>query len=90
MHLALHLGAQKKIAYNDSQLVVNQFNDEFEARKGNMDAYLKKAHDKAAKFKGFSLFQVPREQKSLSNSLMNLVSALQANEQRTVALLNLG
>lgn len=54
MRLALHQGARRLVAHNDSKLVVNKFNGEFEARKENMIGYLAKARSEVAKF-GHSL-----------------------------------
>ena len=47
--------------FSDSQLVVNQVLQQYEAREDNMVAYLTLVHSLTGKFKGISVTQIPRE-----------------------------
>ncbi|KAG7568048.1 Retrotransposon gag domain [Arabidopsis thaliana x Arabidopsis arenosa] len=60
LRLALAIGAEKIIAYCDSQLVVNQIAGDYEAKAPRMEAYLSAVKKLAKKFKEFELVRIPR------------------------------
>ena len=62
--------------YNDSQLIVNQVNEDYEAKGENMAAYLKIAGGHLKAFKWFKIEQVPRVKNVKADSLARLTSGL--------------
>ncbi|KAG7533283.1 Ribonuclease H domain [Arabidopsis thaliana x Arabidopsis arenosa] len=72
LRLALAIGAEKIIAYCDSQLVVNQFAGDYEAKAPRMEAYLSAVKKLAGKFKEFELVRIPRGENTSADALAAL------------------
>jgi len=72
--LAQGVGAGEVIAYCDSQLVVNQFNGDYEAKDSRMEAYLEVVKDLAKNFKRFELIRIPRGENTTADALEPLAS----------------
>ena len=53
------MGAEQIRVYSDSQLVVNQVLQQYEAREDNMVAYLAQVRKLIAGLKGLSFSQIP-------------------------------
>ena len=58
--------------YSDSQLVVYQVTNEYQARGKKMAAYLLKAKDLLSAFSSFKIQQVPRERNTQADALARL------------------
>ena len=76
----LHLAEEKRVEqiriYNDSQLVVNQINGDYQAKGKNMAAYLKIAGGHLKAFRWFKIEQVLRAENMKADSLVRLASRL--------------
>ena len=59
--MAKYLDIKRITIFYDSQLVVNQITDNFEAREPRMMVYLQMAKDLASCFNSFEIQHVPRE-----------------------------
>ena len=55
------LGADEIEVFSNSQVIVNQVLDEYQARDENMIAYLKLAKELLGRFKEYKIVQIPRE-----------------------------
>ena len=64
--------------YSDSQLVVCQVIDEYQARGEKMVAYLQKAKDLLSTFSSFKIQQAPRAQNTQLDALARLASTKDA------------
>ena len=58
--MAHGIGAGEVVAYSDSQLAVNQFNGDYEAKDSRMEAFLEMVKDLARNFRKFELIRIPR------------------------------
>ena len=76
LQLSATLGAEQIRVYNDSQLVVNQVLDQYEAHEDNMVAYLALVHAITRKLKGISVTQIPREENVQADRLARLASSV--------------
>ena len=81
MSLAIELQAEKLIAHSDSQLVVQQFRGEYEAREPVMAQYLKKVKSLAARFTIFELVQINRLENNHADALSKLASYREAKSR---------
>ncbi|KAF8081444.1 hypothetical protein N665_0886s0004 [Sinapis alba] len=70
--------------YCDSQLVANQFRDDYDAKKERMDAYLKIVRDLAKEFESFQLTRIPRGENVLADALATLGSSPGDQVKRTI------
>ncbi|KAG7533253.1 Ribonuclease H-like superfamily [Arabidopsis thaliana x Arabidopsis arenosa] len=84
LRLALAIGAEKIIAYCDSQLVVNQFAGDYEAKAPRMEAYLSAVKILAGKFKEFELVRIPRGENTSADALAALASASDPELKRVI------
>ena len=75
MRLVLQLHAEKLIAHSDSQLVVQQFHGEYEAREPVMAQYLQKVRGLAGNFSAFHLVQINRSANNHADALSKLASS---------------
>ena len=57
--MAQGVGVEEVVAYCDSQLVINQFNGDYEAKDSRMEAYLEVVKDLAKNLKKFELIRIP-------------------------------
>ncbi|KAG7585621.1 Retrotransposon gag domain [Arabidopsis thaliana x Arabidopsis arenosa] len=84
LRLALGFGAEKIIAYCDSQLVVNQFAGDYEAKAPRMEAYLSAVKKLAEKFKEFELVRIPRGENTSADALAALASTSDPELKRVI------
>ncbi|KAG7564279.1 Ribonuclease H domain [Arabidopsis suecica] len=84
LRLALAIGAEKIIAYCDSQLVVNQFTGDYEAKAPRMEAYLSAVKKLAGKFKEFELVRIPRGENTSADALAALASTSDPKLKRVI------
>ncbi|KAG7543367.1 Retrotransposon gag domain [Arabidopsis thaliana x Arabidopsis arenosa] len=84
LRLALAIGAEKIIAYYDSQLVVNQFAGDYEAKAPRMEAYLSAVKKLAGKFKEFELVRIPRGENTSADALAALASTSDPELRRVI------
>ncbi|XP_021827603.1 uncharacterized protein LOC110768210 [Prunus avium] len=84
LRLAKELGAKKIQVRSDSQLVVNQVNEEYQARDDTMIAYVAKTKDLLSQFQTYELSQIPRSKNSRADSLAKLASAATSKIKRVV------
>ncbi|KAG7556957.1 Reverse transcriptase domain [Arabidopsis suecica] len=84
LRLALAIGAEKIIAYCDSQLVVNQFAGDYEAKAPRMEAYLSAVKKLAGKFNEFELVRIPRRENTSADVLAALASTSDPELKRVI------
>ncbi|XP_048605636.1 uncharacterized protein LOC125583114 [Brassica napus] len=87
--LAHQMGAENIQVFGDSTLIINQVQEEYQAKDDSMIQYLAVAQRLIKKFKSCKLTQIPREQNSQADALANLGSALRTNRQMSIPLLML-
>ena len=68
---------------SDSQLVVRQIEDTYEAKSGIMILYLRKVHDLLKKFVLVQVRHIPRAENSRANALEKLATASQEDLSRS-------
>ena len=61
---------------SNSQLVINQMNDTYQARDLKMTTYMKKATELKEHFSEVNIKQIPRDENSHADALANLGSAV--------------
>ena len=71
-------------AYCDSQLVVNHYSGEYEARDERMEAYLKLVQDLPQDFNHFALTRIPRSENTQPDALAALASSLNPGRKRII------
>ncbi|KAK0581633.1 hypothetical protein LWI29_016189 [Acer saccharum] len=81
------LGADEVEIFSDSQVVVNQVLDEYQARDESMIAYLELAKELLERFKEYKIVQVPREENEQANTLATLASATINIWLRTISMI---
>ncbi|KAK0593290.1 hypothetical protein LWI29_034321 [Acer saccharum] len=69
------LGADEVEIFSDSQVVVNQVLDEYQAREESMITYLELARELLERFKEYRIVHVPREENEKADALAKLASA---------------
>ena len=70
---------------SDSQLVVKQIEDSYEARGENMIMYLKKVRELIKKFIRVQVRHVPRTENTLADALAKLATAPQEDLDRLIS-----
>ena len=78
MKLAKELRAKRLIAHSDSQLVVQQYQGEYETREPIMAQYLRKVQVLAKMFESFQLIQINRSLNNHADALSKLASSREA------------
>ena len=71
------MGIKHIKVYSDSQLVVNQVNNDYQAKGENMTAYFKIVGGHLKAFRWFKIEQVPRAENIEADSLARLASGLE-------------
>ena len=79
LNLAHSLEVDQLEIYSDSQLVVRQIEDTYEAKSGRMILYLRKVRDLLKKFVLAQVRHVPRAENSRADALAKLATASQEN-----------
>ncbi|XP_077225213.1 uncharacterized protein LOC143858445 [Tasmannia lanceolata] len=74
LSLAAELGTRKLKIYNDSQLVVEQVNGEYEAKELRMKRYLQKVREKLKGMGEVEILQVPRGMNNRVDALSKMAS----------------
>ncbi|KAK0573477.1 hypothetical protein LWI29_008553 [Acer saccharum] len=69
------LGADEVEIFSDSQVVVNQVLDEYQARDESMITYLELAKELLKRFKEYRIVHIPREENEQADALAKLASA---------------
>ncbi|KAK3034730.1 hypothetical protein RJ639_032683 [Escallonia herrerae] len=86
IRLAHALRVDSLSVHSDSQLVVNHFLGDYEARDERMAQYLELVKTLAMKFNNFAIHQIPRDQNTQADALSRLASAEATDVRRTVYL----
>ncbi|KAM1813782.1 hypothetical protein ACFX11_027533 [Malus domestica] len=76
LRLAKHLGVKRIDIFSDSQLVVNQVTNNFDAKDSSMAAYLAQTQLLLKHFH-YQIIQIPRAANSHANALARLASAVE-------------
>ena len=84
LNLAHFMEADQLEVSSDSQLVVKQIEDSYEARGENMILYLKKVRELLKKFLRVQVKHVPRVENSQADALAKLVTASQEDLDRLI------
>ena len=84
LNLAHSIEADQLEVCNDSQLVVKQIEDSYEARGEKMILYLKKVRELLKKFVQVQVRYVPRAENSQANALAKLATASQEDLDRRI------
>ncbi|XP_024026071.1 uncharacterized protein K02A2.6-like [Morus notabilis] len=72
LRLASHLKIERLSVFSDSQLVVAQVKEEYQARGEKMGAYLRKVKEEFVKFKNYEILQIPRTENVNADALTKL------------------
>ena len=83
LNLAHSLEVDQLEVYNDSQLVVRQIEDTYEAKSERMILYLRKVRDLLKKFVLVQIKHVPRAENSRADALAKLATASQEDLSRS-------
>ena len=83
LNLAHSLEVDQLEVCSDSQLVVRQIEDTYEAKSGRMILYLQKVRDLLKKFVLVQVRHVPRAENSQADALAKLATALQEDLSRS-------
>ncbi|XP_024019781.1 uncharacterized protein LOC112091140 [Morus notabilis] len=75
LRLANHLKVERISVYSDSQLVVAQVKEEYQARGEKMGAYLRKVKEELVKYKNYEILQIPRAENANADALAKLASS---------------
>ncbi|KAL0448443.1 UNVERIFIED_CONTAM: hypothetical protein Slati_1400700 [Sesamum latifolium] len=86
MKLAHEAGARHLIAYSDSQLIVEQVEGTYEARRKNMIQYLQQIAELKTSSDCFQLIQILREENIKADCLSKLASALEDCRTRHITI----
>ncbi|KAK0605075.1 hypothetical protein LWI29_022519 [Acer saccharum] len=89
LRVCIALGADKLEIYNDSQVVVNQILDEYQAREEHMIAYLDIAKRLLRKFIVYRISLIPREENEKANALSKLASATTSIRSKAIPVAHL-
>ena len=83
LNLAHSLEIDQLEVFSDSQLVVRQIEDTYEAKSGRMILYLKKVRDLLKKFVLVQIKHIPRAENSQADALAKLATASQEDLSRS-------
>ncbi|XP_024030058.1 uncharacterized protein LOC112094132 [Morus notabilis] len=75
LRLASHLKIKRLSIFSDSQLVVGQVKEEYQAHGEKMGAYLRKVKEELIKFKNYEILQIPRAKNANADALSKLASS---------------
>ncbi|XP_024018842.1 uncharacterized protein LOC112090833 [Morus notabilis] len=79
LRLASHLKIEKLSVFSDSQLVIGQVKEEYQARGEKMGAYLRKVKEELVKFKNYEILQIPRTENANADTLAKLASSRESD-----------
>ncbi|KAK0578322.1 hypothetical protein LWI29_008612 [Acer saccharum] len=89
LKVCIALGVDELEIYSDSQVVVNQVLDEYEAREEHMIASLDIAKRLLRKFKVYRISQIPREENEKADALPKLASATTSIRSKAIPVAHL-
>ncbi|KAJ9566429.1 hypothetical protein OSB04_002395 [Centaurea solstitialis] len=89
MNIAHSLGAKNLHVRSDSLLMVNQVNGDIQAKDSKTMTYLKIVKERIARFKIFSIEQIPHDQNVQADSLANLGSAFNEPTMESIPIIHL-
>ncbi|XP_024023264.1 uncharacterized protein K02A2.6-like [Morus notabilis] len=75
LRLASHLKIERLNIFNDSQLIVGQVKEEYQARGEKIGAYLRKVKEELVKFKNYEMLHIPRAKNANADTLAKLASS---------------
>ncbi|XP_022158860.1 uncharacterized protein LOC111025322 [Momordica charantia] len=84
LRIARALGASHIKVFSDSQLVVSQIKEEYQAKDSRMEKYLSKVRSYLIQFRTYEVSQVPRAENSNANALAKLALAYETDLARSV------
>ncbi|CAL2256827.1 unnamed protein product [Prunus armeniaca] len=84
LRLAKEMAVRQVHIFSDSQLIVNQVNQDFTANDISMTAYLPHTRHLLATFDAYFIRQVPRSKNSHADALARLASALEQGIGRNI------
>ncbi|XP_024017454.1 uncharacterized protein LOC112090422 [Morus notabilis] len=79
LRLASHLKIERLSVFSDSQLIVGQVKEEYQARGEKMGAYLRKVKEELVKFKSYEILQIPRTENVNADALVKLASTRESD-----------
>ena len=82
--LALDLEIQQVQAFSDSQLVVNQVSQEYQAKDRHLATYIGYIQTLCSRFKFISISQIPREHNTRADMLARIATAISDRPGQTV------
>ncbi|KAK1567163.1 hypothetical protein Q3G72_008809 [Acer saccharum] len=89
LRVCIALRADELEIYSDSQVVVNQVLDEYQAREEHMIAYLDIAKRLLRKLKMYKIRQIPREENEKADALSKLASATMSIRSKAIPVAHL-
>ncbi|KAK1575959.1 hypothetical protein Q3G72_009727 [Acer saccharum] len=89
LRVCIALGADELEIYSNSQVVVNQVLDEYQAREKHMIAYLDIAKRLLRKFKVYRISQIPQEENEKADALSKLASATTSIRSKAIPVAHL-
>ncbi|KAK0574861.1 hypothetical protein LWI29_030216 [Acer saccharum] len=89
LRIILSMGAEHVTVYSDSQLVVNQVNQDYQARDPDMIRYLKEVKSLMSKFVRCELIRISRDHNSQADALAKLASTSDMKLPRTITVFRL-
>ncbi|KAK0587832.1 hypothetical protein LWI29_029584 [Acer saccharum] len=89
LQIVLSMGAEHVTVYSDSQLVVNQVNQDYQARDPEMIRYLKEVKSLMSKFIRCELIRISRDHNSQADALAKLASTSDMKLPRTITVFRL-
>ncbi|KAK0592270.1 hypothetical protein LWI29_016138 [Acer saccharum] len=89
LRVCIALGADELEVYSDSQVVVHQVLNEYQAREEHMIAYLDIAKRLLKKFKAYRISQIPREENEKADALSKLASATTSIRSKAIPVAHL-
>ncbi|XP_075483781.1 uncharacterized protein LOC142523932 [Primulina tabacum] len=87
--LAMSAGARSMVVHSDSQLVVNQLNGTYEAKKEKMNQYVTRVNKLLALLESYEIKQVPRENNEVADRLAKIASFWTNIDNRTITFLTI-
>ena len=84
LKLAKEMKVESLEIFSDSQLVVCQITDEYQARKEKMTAYLQKSKELLRSFSSYTICQIPRSQSAEVDALARRASTKDADQLKVV------
>ncbi|XP_070047476.1 uncharacterized protein [Nicotiana tomentosiformis] len=89
LELARKLAIEQIIIKSDSQLIVNQMQGTYIARKVRMQQYLEKARELIKQFQTWKFVQIPREENAEADALVNLASVVEITNAENAIVIHL-